>query len=479
MGRLSDLLREAIDLLRQAGEPAAAATFIDTLSRCRVRTDPEVPTAWIKREGEGLELRIGTLFVERWLESPSARAFVFGHETAHFLEGHMDIPELPGIPRSFMAWAVEIPTNARVVRAFFPAGVPLLRDLYPLDRLETLMLRPPADVVAHLMSQGLDAGPFQDQDHRSLCARLDQRPPLRARLAALVQEHIEALPGVGRPQCVAALYVDGWTRDQEPVDWLIRCHDVLGRQVHASCWPAVPLLGEHHRPTGRGSRKWFSRLDRAYQRHRREDELQLELAATEPPEQLRRRFLEAVRPALAPWMPQAPSGEGRHEPTLIPHPGRRELIMRAAGVRPLTFMARRPEPAPARTRVHLYPDASMSMMRAHQWYPALASLLVDTLVEPIWAWSSFVRPVSLEALLGGHLPTDGWTHIEPVVHHAIARRHQRVLVITDGEFHIGDDLSATVREAGLEIVILLIGDERLRVEEDLRALATHIVTFTP
>ena len=479
MRPLSVLLREAIGLLHREGEPEAAAPVVDVLTRCRVRTDPEVATAWIKREGEGLELRIGTHFADRWLGSALNAAFVCGHEASHFIEGHMDIPDLPGMPRAFMAWALEIPTNAQVMRAFLPGGAPLLAALYPLDRLEACMLRPPADLIAHLAQQGLEPGPFRGLDHRQICALLDARPRHRDRLAALLQEQLEGLPGVERPREVAALYVEGWTRSQEPVDWLMQCHDAVGREVHAGRWCEVPLLGEHHRPPGPGSRRWMSRLDRAYQRHRQAEEQELELALAEPPGLLQRRFLEAVQPALAPWMPRASSGEGRHEPTLIPHPGRRELILRAAGVQPLTSLVRRPVPAPARTRVHLYPDVSMSMMDAHQWYPALASLLGDALMEPIWAWSGFVRPVSLAELLGGRLRTDGWTCIEPVVHHAIAHKHQRLLVITDGEFLVEEELPATVRDAGLEIVFLVIGDERVQAQEGLRAIATQIVTFTP
>ncbi len=479
MGRLNQRLREAIELLRQAGDPAPTTAVIELLTSCRVRADPALSTASIRRLDEGLELRIGEDFAERWLTVPENMGFVLGHETAHYLEGHMDLPGLPGIPRDFVNWALEIPTNARVMKLFFPEGAPLLGGLYPLDRLETCMLRPPTDLIARLVGEGIDPGPFRGLDHRQLCALLDTGPHVQARLAALLQEQLGRLPGAERHAGIAALYVEGWTRPQEPVDWLLHCLDALGREVHSARWRAAPLLGEHQRATGRGSRKWMSRFNIVYQRHRREQELELDLAVDEPPELLRQRFLEAVRPALAPWLPRAPSGEGRNQPTLIPHPGRREMILRAVGARPLTSLARRPEPAPAQTRVHLYPDASMSMMDAHQWYPALASLLGDTLMEPIWAWSRLVRPVNLEQLLRGHLPTDGWTCIEPVVEHAIAREHERVLVITDGEFHVEQGLPARVRDAGLEIVFLLIGEGHFRVEEALRDLATHIVTFSP
>ena len=218
-------------------------------------------------------------------------------------------------------------------------------------------------------------------------------------------------------------------------------------------------------------------MSRVYEGRARERELELEVA--KPPQLLRKRFLEAMRPALVPWLPRMAGSEGRLEATLVPHPGRRELFLRAVGVRPLTYQARVPSPAPAKKGVHLYPDASMSMHRAHIWYPALAQLLGSSLVQPVWSWSGQVRPVTLDRLVQGHLPTDGRTRFEPVVHHALRLGHRRLLVVTDGEFSIDDELISTVRGAHLEIVVLLIPGSRSHHDPRLGDIASHVVEFVP
>ena len=368
--------------------------------------------------------------------------------------------------------ALDLQANGAILRGLLEPTPGILGRLYRHDRYPELLLRPPTDLFDQLAGGDPEAQVFSGYTMRELAGILDGDPLARARVEAILEAHLSRLAGVDRPQSMARVYLDGWCQPQESRSWLLRFLRLMSRKRYSAKWHDITLLGDHRRrrdaKTNRWSRAW------GWSRSRRADELVLDLEP--PPAVLLERFQRAAQRAMQPWLENSESPPPASSTSIIPNPGRREQVLRAAGITPIVYQHHQPTQPEPKQMVHLYLDVSGSMAGKTNWYGGLARVLGERLAEPVWTWSTQVEEASRGEVLRGRVRTHGGTCIEPVVEHAIEQGFHRILVLSDGEFGVESDrLSQAVRGAGLELVVLLLrGRRRPTSLEHLEQIAVDV-----
>jgi hypothetical protein len=210
----------------------------------------------------------------------------------------------------------------------------------------------------------------------------------------------------------------------------------------------------------------------------------LEAATVTPRERVAAAVRASVRRAL---LGSAVAGRRRSvdqlgpAPAVVPLPDprdRRAGVARTVGATPLLYastLVHRKGRGDGAT--HVYLDVSGSM---DPWledlYGALTSLRAHLHPE-VHLFSTEVESVPLRGLLEGARPTTYGTDVACVLEHALERRAQRVLLVTDG--YVGEPADNLVRKArrrGLEIRVLLTPDGWRR---DLEPHAARIEELPP
>jgi hypothetical protein len=426
-----DLLEAALAAPVGPNAQGVLSVVADVLARCVVRPDPHTATLSITLGEKRSVLRVNEDFITREVHDPIDALFVGAHEAEHVLCEHGSIPRIPAVPDAVINIALDIQVNGSILRGLIEPTPGILGRLYRHDRFPELLLRPPTDIIDMLVERDPEARVF------------------------------------------AGYTLDGWCQAQEARSWLLRFIRLLGRDLHLPGWRLVPVLGDHRRreraKTNQWSRAW------GWSRSKHKDDLELD---PEPvPARLMERFRLAAQRALQPWLEDAEPPLPVQERSIIPAPGRREQVLRAAGILPVVYEHRSLPPIEPRQMVHLYLDVSGSMARERNWYGNLCRVLGERLAEPVWVWSTEVREATRADVLNGKMPTDGGTCIEPVIEHAIAKGFMRVLVLTDGEFGFEVELlRERVKEVGLEVVFLLLrGRGRPATREDLVSIAWEVM----
>lgn len=466
-------LEAALSVPVDGGALGSLAAVMDVLARCAVRPDPDTTTLSITLGERRCVLRVNEDFVTREVHDPIDALFLAAHECQHVLCGHGGIPRIPAVPDAVVNFGLDIQANGATLRGLLEPTPGILGRLYCHDRFPELLLRPPTDVIDLLAAEDPEARVFGGRTLRQFAEEIDQSALNRARVEAILRAHFARLPQVDRPEAFVRAYLDGWCQAQEARSWLLRFIRLLGRDQHHVGWNLVPVLGDHsrreHAKSNRWSRAW------GWSRSKHKDNLALD---PEPaPAKLMERFRAAAQRALQPWLKDLEPPCPVSERSIIPASGRREQVLRAAGITPIVYEHRHTPPIEPREMVHLYLDVSGSMTRERNWYGSLVRVLGEKLAEPVWVWSTQVREASRADVVNGKMPTDGGTRIEPVIEHAIAKGFQRVLVLSDGEFGLEVELlGERVKEAGLEVVFLLL---RARggpaIPERLEKIAVEVV----
>lgn len=455
------LLGSALNVLVDEEALGSLSVVMDVLARCELRSDPDTATLSITLGDRRCVLRVNEDFVTRQVLDPIDALFVTAHECQHVLCDHGSIPRIPGVPDTVINLGLDIQVNGTILRGLIEPTPSILGRLYRHDRFPELLLRPPTDILDQLAAEDPEAKVFAGRTLRQLAAKIDQCTLTRARLEAILQAHFSRLPNVDRPEAFARAYLDGWCRAQEARSWLLRFIRLLGRDQHHVGWTLVPVLGNHSRHDRAKSNRWSRAW--GWSRSRHQDDLDPD---PEPaPAMLMDRFRTAAQRALQPWLEDNEPPPPVHNRSIIPAPGRREQILRAAGIIPIVYEHRHDPPIEPQLMVHLYLDVSSSISRERNWYGSLVRVLGERLADPVWVWSTQVRQASRTDVMSGRMPTDGGTRIEPVIEHAITKGFERVLVLSDGEFGLDTELLLErVKEAGLEVVFLLLRGPGSRVK---------------
>ncbi len=448
---------------------------MEVLARSVVRSDPDTATLSITLGNRQCILRVNEDFITREVQDRIDALFVAAHETQHVICDHGSIPRVPGVPDAVINVGMDLQVNSNILRGLIEPTPGILGRLYRHDRFPELLLRPPTDVIDQLAAEDPEAKVFAGRTLRRLAAEINRCGITRARVESVLQAHFARLPGVDRPEAFVRAYLDGWCQAQEARSWLLRFIRLLGRDQHHAGWRLVPVIGDHSRRDRAKSNRWSRAW--GWSRSRHQDNLDLD---PEPaPAKLMERFRAAAQRALQPWLEDGEPPPPVQDRNIVPSPGRREQILRAAGITPIVYEHRRTPPIEPKLMVHLYLDVSGSMSAERNWYGSLVRVLGEQLAEPVWVWSTQVREASRADVMNGTMPTDGGTRIEPVVEHAIAKGFRRVLVLSDGEFGFETGLlSDRVREAGLEVVFLLLRGRGSRVQcSRLEGFAVEVMEF--
>ncbi len=467
------LLGSALDVLVDEEAQGSLSVVMDVLARCELRSDPDTATLSITLGERRSVLRVNEDFVTRQVQDPVDALFVTAHECQHVICEHGSIPRIPAVPDAVVNVALDLQVNGAILRGLIEPTPGILGRLYRHDRFPDMLLRPPTDLIDLLTERDPEARVFEGLTLRRLAERIDQSPLERARIEAILQPHFAKQPQVDRPEAFVRAYLDGWCQAQEARSWLLRFIRLLGRDQHRTGWRLVPVLGDHarreHAKSNRWSRAW------GWSRSRHKDDLELDLEPA--PAMLMERFRAAAQRALQPWLEDSEPPPPIQERSIIPAPGRREQILRAAGITPIVYEHRHTPPIEPKLMVHLYLDVSGSMVQERNWYGSLVRVLGERLAEPVWVWSTQVREACRADVMNGKMPTDGGTCIEPVIEHAIDKGFQRVLVLSDGEFGFEPELlGGRVREAGLEVVFLLLRGRNSRVKRSrLEGFAVEVM----
>ena len=449
----------------RAIEPKYAQSIVAALATWPVRASPDVATARIRRVGASFVVELGPKFAASHLASDDDALALIAHELNHALRGHFGLLPCRSPSRANLQnLALDVLVNAIVARRLVGPPIGLLRRSYPLDAFPACLLRPPIDLERPDVADGASRAEW--------LAVLDKRGvAARSALRDLATRHLATL-GVRHPDAMARLWVDGWTEIQEPSAWWERFVRVLAAEgpQWEQALSELTFLGDHARS---GSEPGLGDA----LRDSWGDGGPVEKHEVRPIRDQRawRGFLEGVRAVV-----DASGRSRRGLPTLsdsttVPLPGRRDVAWLALGVAPALYHPTRPDRRDGEGGVHLYVDMSASAGSLHALFLGLASILVDDLALPAWAFSTRVFPITADDIARGRFRSTGGTDLVPVVDHAERRGARRLVIATDGEFRVAKTLIARARALGLDVLLLVQDDgpRRMTVQR-LERLGTVI-----
>ena len=158
--------------------------------------------------------------------------------------------------------------------------------------------------------------------------------------------------------------------------------------------------------------------------------------------------------------------------------GRREHVMRSLGMPVLFYPKQMSMLRKTNEKVHLYVDVSGSMMSDGflALIFAMSYQLQDYIGPSLYQFTTVVRSVTLEELRMGQLISGG-TNIDAVFEHALKRDHERILVITDGQFRLPEEqLQNRVKKAG--ITAMMIATERIWNDSSFREVFADVIDLS-
>lgn len=434
----------ALRALQAAGRPSE---LLAALAEIPVRVTDAVPTAAIGPVPGGYRIALNPDFCARYVRDDSSALALIGHEVLHARRGHfgLTVPRNEG-ERRLLNIALDILVNATLMRGWPVGSCPLFREVNAWDEFPSCLLVPPSQMLPALASA--------DPEARALPARhlLLARGWKRGerRIEEVFARHFARL-GVARAGPVARLYLRGWLEVVEPAAYWMAFREILRPELlrRGDALARVMLLGDHGR-TGADER--LADLGAGPG-----DDVEAAVAAPcAAPEAVRRRFLQAVEKALEQGAPATTPGAAvSQERGVVPAVGRREALVLATGHMPSMWSPFQVGPGEVEAGVHLFADVSGSTAAFHGLYFALTASLGPRLVRPAWQWSTGVLALPDADIRAGRIRTTCGTDIACVIDHARRRGMRRLLVVTDGIFHVS---ARTARDAaGLKIVFLVTG----------------------
>lgn len=430
------------------------------------RETPDVATLAVRRTGSQVELLINPAFMDEHIATPRDLLHVLAHEVLHKIRGdpRREIP--PGATRFLMNIVCDMQVDASLRTIAFQEPPAYPAKLFRQGTLIDLFLTPPELLLGE---------PFKDLERLLLepaaPARLD--PVMEQGLAKLLEQtggKLERAALAAKAQEASRIYFDAWWRRASTEDLLDRmvaffadlerssgaklslrlnrC-DALGEghphDATADPWQDWPWDSEPMRKlrakAGQGAGHGEDLADARTNRPPRERECwevfeALRQALTFDP--LHRRQSPALRP----------------ESGVVPHIGRREAFLLAAGYYPAFYRALMPAIDDDHRRVHLYVDVSGSVEPYLSDLFGLIAHLGDWLGPQVYAFSNEVVPLDLEAVRRGEYRTTWGTDFDCIARHALEHKFRRILVMTDGYASLDPDLAAALR-ADVEVFVLL------------------------
>lgn len=113
---------------------------------------------------------------------------------------------------------------------------------------------------------------------------------------------------------------------------------------------------------------------------------------------------------------------------------------------------RNPKPT-SRAKVHCYVDVSGSQDHViPQVIPAVYKVKKEV-GDQVYCFSNVVVDTKLEKLISGTYYTTGGTDFNPVFEHALKNRFKKILILTDGEAGLSQDLASKAKQRGMEITV--------------------------
>ena len=398
------------------------------LAAARLQADEEVRTCSIGYEGRELVIRWNPGFCARHVRSTADAQLLLGHELHHSLLGHLELEPAPEPWTGLQNLALDILVNSAASRRFVQ-GEPGLLRMYRFDRFPECLLRPPSQLIPPTTARGR-------------IGRRARWPDVAERAAA---EHLRGL-GVIFADAFARLWADGWFGSPEAEGYWRRARSLF----RAEFGPPPPTrwlpLGSHE--PGRRSGGTAAGLGRHGTFGTQGWATPVRVRRSERHAERLRTFVESLREAVddtvEAHLPRYRTASSR---AVVPAPGRREIPLLALGCPPAHYLRRLPRQETAREGVHLYVDVSGSTHRDQAVYLELARQLGTRLVLPAWAWSlGAPRPIHCDDLEAGRVKTCGGTDLLPVLRHARERGFKRIVVLTDGEFHLSVGARECLRE---------------------------------
>ena len=142
--------------------------------------------------------------------------------------------------------------------------------------------------------------------------------------------------------------------------------------------------------------------------------------------------------------------------TIIPFPGRREILFLKKGIYPFFFSRLQKYTLYENKRPRIYIDVSGSTNRYWKFVYEICFFLKDLIGEPIYIFSNKVFEISLQNLKEGKVKTTYGTDFDCVAKHIIENNFKKALIITDGYADISPSLLNILISKNVEIYIILI-----------------------
>jgi hypothetical protein len=394
----------------------------------RVGFSSKVSSACLRLKGGEFRMEFSREFLRRFVRTPADLLHLVVHEVSHKIEGDLRRPIDAGVPTPLANLAADLRVNAEIEATLLGKTPGYFERLYARDRFPENLLLPPR------MLTGL------------------KRSVSRELLEPICRERFRA---ARHPAQAARIYLATWL-DRPSFDALL---SALGELLLTPEQLAeIRWLGEHQHGEELAEEE-VSRLRGWLNEHAcagHGGSLEIDSTEAPPVPQDSAPFYEAVRLALvedpaSPRMrPRTTQARG-----VLPHSGRRDAYLLAAGHWPGLFVYPSPSLDADEQRVHVYVDGSFSTRSQWGKLYGLILHLREEIGDVVWAFSNQVAAVNVDDLRSGRVPTTGGTDFDCVAEHALARGHRTILVMTDGEAPLDAELARYLRESATSIFLIL------------------------
>lgn len=407
-------------------------------------------SACLRLKGGEFRMEFSRDFLRRYVRTPADLLHLVVHEVSHRIEGDLRRPIPAGVPRELANLAADLRVNAEIDATLLGETPEYFERLYARERFPENLLLPPE------MLTGLTRGTSREL------------------LEPICRERFRSAKD---PSQAARIYLAAWL-DRPSFDALLTALGELlltPEQLSLIRWLGGHEPGEDlDEESGCRLRGWLSELGQAGQG----GALRLESTEAPPIPQDSGPFYEAVRVAVS-ENPAALRVHPRVAPDrgVLPHVGRRDAYLLAAGQWPGIFLYPMPRLEVDERLVHVYVDGSYSTRRQWSLLYGLILHLREEIGDVVWAFSNQVAAVGVDDLRSGRVPTTGGTDFDCVAEHALARGYRKILVLTDGVAPLNGELARQLRERSIALFVILTHPAQT---SPLVTLATrHWILSTP
>jgi hypothetical protein len=420
---LEIVAREA--LRRNRGALYSALSHLSQVGR--VGFSSKVSSACLRLEGGEFRIEFSREFLRRFVRTSADLLHLVVHEVSHRIEGDLRRPVDAGVPAALTNLAADLRVNAEIEATLLGKTPGYFERLYARDRFPENLLLPPG------MLTGLKRGVSREL------------------LEPICRERFRAARD---PSQAARIYLAAWL-DRPSFDALLSALEeflLAPEQLSVIRW-----LGEHQH--GEFDEEAVSRIRGWLNGHACAGpggSLEIDTTEAPPVPQGSAPFYEAVRLALV-EDPASLRTRVQISPDrgVLPHVGRRDAYLIAAGHWPGLFAYPAPRLDTDEQRVHVYVDGSYSTRGQWGMLYGLILHLKEEIGDVVWSFSNQVTAVGVDDLRSGRVPTTGGTDFDCVAEHALARGHRKILVLTDGVVSLDAEVARQFRERGISVFLVL------------------------